>query len=460
MASWDLKEIVEAVGGRLINPPEAEVQVSGVYHDTREMEKGSLFVPIIADRDGHDFLESAIAKGAATAFWSRDPKEAPNDFPLIQVKDTEKALQDFALWYLKEVGPKIVAITGSNGKTTSKDMIAAVLATKYSTHKTSGNFNNELGVPLTILSMPSDTQVLVLEMGTSQPGEIKFLSDLVQPDLAAITMIGESHIQAFGSRERLAEEKLGIISGLRRGGLLIYPEDQALITELLPERVERKMFGTKYSSKVDLFSSEIIEETEGTHFIVHDKEGQELAIWIPVPGGYNVQNALLAITIGKIFGVSLEKARIALSQLKLTKNRLEWLEGKNGIRILNDAYNASPTSMKAVLNFFSQLEAKGEKVLVLGDILELGKFSKELHEGLASSISLDDYKAVYLYGNDMKYLYNKLKNRPNIEGLYHFHGKKDALLEAIKKETKAGDLILFKSSNGTGLLGLVEQLRK
>src|SRR5699024_7366335 len=165
MVSWNLNEIVEVVGGRLLNPPAEEVQVSGIYHDTRKIEEGSLFVPLIADRDGHDFIESAIAKGAATAFWSRDSKEAPRDIPLIQVADTEKALQDFAVWYLNKVGPKVVAITGSNGKTTSKDMTAAVLAMKYHTHQTSGNFNNELGVPLTILSMPANTEVLVLEMG-------------------------------------------------------------------------------------------------------------------------------------------------------------------------------------------------------------------------------------------------------------------------------------------------------
>src|SRR5699024_6702382 len=401
-----------------------------------------------------------MANGAATDCASRDSKEASIDIPLIQVADTEKALQDFAVWYLNKVGPKVVAITGSNGKTTSKDMTAAVLAMKYHTHQTSGNFNNELGVPLTILSMPANTEVLVLEMGMSEPGEIKFLSDLVQPDLAAITMIGESHIQAFGSEEKLAEEKISIISGLKAGGLLVYPEEQALITQLLPEDLERKMFGSKYSPQVELYSSDIIEGIEETYFTVQDGQGEELAVKIPVPGSYNVQNALLAMTIGRIFGVSLQKAKIGLSQMKLTKNRLEWLEGKNGIRILNDAYNASPTSIKAVLQYFSQVKSAGEKILVLGDVLELGSLSKELHESLASSISLADYKSVYLYGNDMKYLYKKLQKQANEEGLYHFDGDKEALLEAIKERAEAGDLVLFKSSNGTGLLSIVEQLKK
>src|SRR5699024_9915190 len=200
----------------------------------------------------------------------------------------------------------------------------------------------------------------------------------------------ESHIQAFGSKEKLAEEKISIISGLKSDGLLVYSEEESLVTQLIPEDLERKMFGSKYSPQVELYSSDIIEEREETYFTVHDELGQELAVNIPIPGSYNVQNALLAMTIGRIFGVSLQKSKIGLSQLKLTKNRLEWLEGKNGIRILNDAYNASPTSIGAVLQYFSQVKSAGEKIVVLGDVLELGSLSKELHESLASSISLAD----------------------------------------------------------------------
>lgn len=459
MASWKLKDIVEAVNGQLINPPSEEIEISSVDHDTRELEAGSLFVPLIGNRDGHDFIESAIKEGAVTAFWSRDLDQAPKDFPLIQVDDTEKALQDFAVWYLNKVEPKIVAITGSNGKTTSKDMTAAVLARKYKTYQTLGNFNSEIGLPLTVLSMPDNTEVLVLEMGMSKPGEIKFLSDLVQPDLAAITMIGESHIQAFGSKEKLAREKISVISGLKENGLLIYPEKARLITQLLPENLEVKTFGAKYSPQVELYSSGIIEKREETDFIAHGREGEELLVRIPVPGSYNVQNALLAMTIGKVFGVSLEEAKIGLGQLDLTKDRLEWLAGKNGIHILNDAYNASPTSIKAVLQYFSQVESKAGKIVVLGDVLELGSLSRELHEGLAPSIDIEDYKAVYLYGREMKYLYEKLEGQDNKGKLYHFQGDKKPLVEAIKEKARENDLVLFKSSNGTGLLDVVKELR-
>lgn len=459
MVSWKLNEIVEAVGGRLLNPPVEEIMVSGIYHDSRMIEEGSLFVPLIAERDGHDFIQGAIDRGAATAFWSKNQDEAPKDFPLIQVDDTEKALQDFAVWYLNKVDPKVVAITGSNGKTSSKDMTAAVLSRKYATHKTLGNFNNELGVPLTILSMPLNTEVLILEMGMSEPGEIKFLSDLARPDLVAITMIGESHIQAFGSREKLAEEKLSIISGLKTGGFLVYPEEQELISQLVPDDLRIKTFGSNYSSQVELYSSDIREEREETFFTVHDKEGHKLAIRLPVPGSYNVQNALLAMTLGRILGVSLEEAKKGLDQLELTKSRLEWLEGKGGIHILNDAYNASPTSMKAVLKYFSQIQTSNGKIAVLGDIRELGSLSRELHQDLAASIRLEDYKAVYLYGSEMKYLYEKLENQERKERLYHFEADKKALLEAVKERAEAGDLVLFKSSNGTGLLELVEAMK-
>lgn len=454
--TWNLVDIAKAVNGTLLNTPDTEVEVSGVFHDTRKIKKGSLFVPIIAQRDGHDFIQAAIDQGAATAFWSKDAKDAPVDFPVIHVEDTEKALRDFSIWYLNKVQPQVVGITGSNGKTTTKDMTAAVLATKYRTHQTAGNFNNQLGVPLTILAMPEDTEILVVEMGMSEPGEIEFLSKIAQPDLAAITMIGESHIEAFGSRAKIAEEKLGILEGLKAEGTLIYPENESLIKERLPNCLQTKTFG--HSETADLYAVDMMEETEETRFSVVQKDGEKINFTLPVPGSYNVQNALLAILIGQAFDVSLEEAKIGLAQLELTKNRLEWLDGKNGIRLLNDAYNASPTSIQAVLRYFSEVVTPGEKIVVLGDVLELGALSKKMHEDLSSAIALKDFKAVFLYGPEMKYLYEKLADEADFEKVSHFEGDKKQLIEAIKAKAKSGDLVLFKSSNGTGLLDVVAEL--
>ena len=452
MTKWTLANIAKAVDGELMHVPDNDVMITNISGDSRSLEEGALFVPIIAERNGHEFINSAIENGAVASFWSENSDKAPNDFPLIKVEDTAVAYKQFAKWYLKEVNPKVVGITGSNGKTTTKDMTAAILRTKFKTHKTAANENNQLGVPKTILSMPEDTEVLVLEMGMSHPGEISIHSEMGQPDVAVITMIGESHIEAFdGSREKLAHEKLSILAGLKEGGLFIRPADEALIASQFDEDIRNKTFGL--DDTADLYATDIAGDATSTTFTV-DTE----TITIPVPGKYNVSNALMAILIGQEFGISLEEAKKGLENLEMTKNRLEWLDGKNGVRLLNDAYNASPTSMTAALGYFEDIKVDGEKIVVLGDIRELGDRSKEYHEKLTDGIDLSQFKAVFLYGDEMKALYDKIADDNN--HVRHFTGEKDSLIKAIEETAEADDSVLFKSSNGTDLLSVIEKLKK
>ena len=460
LITWNLFDIVKAVGGELINAPAKDIKISGTYHDSRELTEGSIFVPIIAERNGHDFIQDAIDKGAAASFWSDDLKEAPKDLPLIKVEDTEEAFKNFGRWYLEKVSPKIIGITGSNGKTTTKDMTAAVLSQKYKIHKTPGNENNQIGVPKTLLTMPMDTEILVLEMGMSWPGEIHILSTMANPEAVAITMIGESHIEAFGSREKLTDEKMSILDGLKDGGLFIHPYNEELITNKLEDAIRDQTFGLE--EEADIQALDVVEEMESTKFTVNlhnTDEMESVDITIPVPGKYNVNNALIAILFGLEFGVSLAEAKEGLEHFELTKNRLEWIEGKNEIRLLNDAYNASPTSVKAALSYFSNIQTDGGKIAVLGDILELGEHSKELHESIAEAVDLDKYKAVLLYGEEMEALYHILREREDSEHVSHFSGDKAPLVDEIEKLAKSGDLVLFKSSNGTDLLSVVDQLR-
>lgn len=457
MTKWKLSEIAEAVGGRLENAPAEEVIVTSASGDTRELKAGAIFVPLIAERNGHDFVDNAIEKGAVAAFWSDQDKEVPSDFPVIWVEDTEQAFKDFAKWHLNRVQPKVVGVTGSNGKTTTKDMTAAVLSTKFETHKTPDNENNQLGVPKTLLSMPETTEALVLEMGMSNPGEISVLSKIGEPEVAVITMIGESHMQAFGSREKLAKEKLDILAGLRENGLFIRPADEPLIETQFDPAIRNQTFG--WSNEADIYATDVEGDATSTTFTVHLKdqaEGPE-TITIPVPGKYNVNNALIALTIGLEYGISLKEAKQGLENLEMTKNRLEWLDGKNDIRLLNDAYNASPTSMKAALNYFADIKLEGEKIVVLGDILELGDASKRYHEGVSEGVELGSFKAIFLYGDEMKALYEKLKSEDHVR---HFSGDKEPLIQAIQETAKPGDSVLFKSSNGTDLLSVVEKLKK
>lgn len=452
MGKWTLTNIAQVVGGEIMHAPDTEVTVKSVSGDSRALEDGALFVPIIAERNGHEFIESAIDNGAVAAFWSDDSAEAPSDFPIIKVEDTLEAYKTFAKWHLKQVKPKVVGITGSNGKTTTKDMVAAVLGTKFKTHKTAENENNQLGVPKTILSMPQDTEVLVLEMGMSHPGEISIHSKMGQPDIAVITMIGESHIEAFdGSRKKLAQEKLDILAGLTDGGLFIRPADEELIASQFDRDIRNCTFG--WDDAADIYATDVSGDATSTTFIV---DGE--TITIPVPGKYNVNNALIAILIGQELGISLAEAKKGLENLKMTKNRLEWLDGQNGVRLLNDAYNASPTSVNAALSYFEDIEVDGGKIVVLGDIRELGERSKQYHEQLTEGIDLTQFKAVFLYGDEMKALYDKIADDNN--HVRHFTGEKNSLIEAIKETATADDSVLFKSSNGTDLLSVVDELKK
>ena len=452
MTKWTLNDIAQAIDGKIMNATDQNITVTSVSADSRSLEDGTLFIPIISERNGHDFIESAIDNGAVAAFWSDDSEKVPSDFPIIKVKDTLEAYKTFAKWYLKEVHPKVVGITGSNGKTTTKDMTAAVLGTKFKTHKTAENENNQLGVPKSILSMPQDTEVLVLEMGMSHPDEISIHSKMGQPDIAVITMIGESHIEAFdGSRKKLAHEKLDILAGLTDGGLFIRPADEELIASQFDRDIRNRTFG--WDDAADIYATDVSGDATSTTFIVEDE-----TITIPVPGKYNVNNALIAILIGQELGISLAEAKKGLENLEMTKNRLEWLDGQNGVYLLNDAYNASPTSVNAVLSYFEDIEVDGAKIVVLGDIRELGDRSKQYHEQLTEGIDLTQFKAIFLYGDEMKALYDKIADDNN--HVRHFTGEKDSLIKAIKEMATADDSVLFKSSNGTDLLSVVDELKK
>lgn len=459
--TWKLSEIANAVNGKLVNASE-DVAVTGIQFDSRKLKAGHLFVPLIAQRNGHDFIQSAIDNDAVGAFWSEDDKAIPMNFPVIKVDDTHRALIEFAKWHLNKINPLKVAITGSNGKTTTKDMVAAVLSEQYKTHKTQGNFNNDIGVPMTLLGMSTDTEAIVVEMGMDKVGEISELSQMVHPDIAIITMIGESHIEFFGSREKIAKAKVEILDGLNDEGLFIVNGDEPLlegaITKLKnsngPKTV--KTFGTKDTN--DLYSKNIETEKRQTSFNINLDLNKQLTI--PTPGSYNVNNALSAILVGLHVKMPLDLIAKGLQGFQLTKNRLEWIDGVNGSSILNDAYNASPSSMKAVLDYFSTLEVKGKKIAVLGDIRELGELSEELHASIHKSIDPESIDVVYLYGVEMEALYQKLEKQFTDQTLIYIKEDQDELISKLKKQIQAEDAVLLKSSFGTNLLNVIEQIKE
>lgn len=453
-----LKEIALAVGATNDLSDWTTIEVDKVEFDSRKLEKGSLFVPLKGDNDGHDYIQSAIEKGASAAFWSEAIEKAPVGFPVLVVEDTLKALQDLAKYYLKVVNPKVVGITGSNGKTTTKDMTEAVIRSKFKVHKTQGNFNNHIGLPMTILEMPSSTEVIILEMGMNHAGEIKVLSKLAEPDVAVITMIGESHIEYLGSRKGIAAAKMEIVAGLKKNGTLIYPGEEELLSPLVQELEpkQRITFGTGKTN--NMYPVTIEPGMYQTKFTTN--VAPEIECSIPVLGTYNVTNAMAALMVGFTLGISVEVASPELAKFNLTKNRTEWLAGINDSMILNDAYNANPTAMKAVLDNFSELMNEGRKIAVLGDMLELGETSCELHASVARHIQSTKIDEVFLFGHEMAVLYEALKETYPVEQLHYFEDDKLTLITSLKKSIKKDDFVLVKSSLGTDLLAVVVELTK
>lgn len=450
-------DVVKAVKAIDYSSPNRFAEIDSVVFDSRLAQPNSLFVPLKGNTDGHDYIQSAIEKGAACALWSRPESEAPKGIAIILVDDTLMALQDLAKYYLNLIAPKVVAITGSSGKTTTKDMTAAVLSSRYRVHKTQGNYNNEIGLPMTILSMAEDTEVLVLEMGMSSFGEISLLSRLAEPDVAAITMIGESHMEHLGSRRNIAKAKLEILEGLKQEGTFIYPIDEPLIREEMPidHGCQKMTFGT--DSKATIFAYGVESGKEKTSFQVNIDDG--VVMEIPVLGEYNVCNALVALSIASVLDLSLAEVKQQLATFHLTENRTQWLPGVNGSQVLNDAYNASPTAMRAVLNAFARLPREGRRVVVLGDIRELGENSRSLHAGLAEAVSPQEFDEIYLYGEEMEALYEVLQKTFAPECLHYYTGEKAQLIANLKENLKKDDQVLIKSSFGTDLLTVVEALR-
>jgi UDP-N-acetylmuramoyl-tripeptide--D-alanyl-D-alanine ligase len=441
-----IKEIAQVLG---ISGIVDEREISSVEFDSRKIEKDGLFVPLPGTRDGHDFVHAAKENGAIATLWQKEKDNVPSDLVVLPVADVTKAFQTLAQYYKQKIAPKTVAITGSNGKTTTKDMTASVLAQKYRTYKTQGNYNNDLGVPYTMLHMPSDTEVLILEMGMDHAGEIHFLSQLGQPDVAAITLIGEAHLENLGSRKNIAKAKMEIVDGLAKDGVLFVPADEPLLADLIaPLSQEVQTFGL---AQGDLQATITNETSESTSFVVDEE-----TFVIPVLGGYNVKNALIAYGVGRYLGLSREQIKNGLAQVELTKNRTQWLQAKNGAKLLSDVYNANPTAMRLVLESFGRLTLPGRRIAVLADMLELGPDSSAMHASMAEAI-VGLYDFVYLYGEQMQALANRLTEL-NVPHAYFIPAQRQAFLEQVKQEIKPTDSVILKGSNGMQLSELVALL--
>ncbi|MFA1818661.1 UDP-N-acetylmuramoyl-tripeptide--D-alanyl-D-alanine ligase [Virgibacillus oceani] len=445
---WLAAELTENKGNT-----ESETEIKEVSTDSRKKMNSALFVPIIGENfDGHDYVQQAVEHGAAAILWDKKrrlPAKLPADLPVFFTDDTIAALQKIAENYRMEVDPLVIGITGSNGKTTTKDMVRAVVETTYRTHYTLGNLNNHIGLPLTILSMKRDTEVLVLEMGMNQFGEIDKLSRLAKPDYAIITNIGESHIEFLGSREGIANAKLEILHGLHENGQIIIDGDEKLLEKLHEQKNVITCGYDKTNSKV----IEIINmEYNRTDFNV----GNKFNFTIPLLGSHHVHNASYAIAIGELLKISQENIQQALQKLSRTSMRFEMIKGMNGASIINDTYNASPTSMKAAIDVIRQMDGFHHKILVLGEILELGAYSEEMHRSIAENIIVP-ITDVFTYGDEAAFISDSVSANNEDIHCQHFTSK-EALLQEVKSYLREDALLLFKASRGLQFEKLIEEI--
>ncbi|TSB46323.1 UDP-N-acetylmuramoyl-tripeptide--D-alanyl-D-alanine ligase [Alkalicoccobacillus porphyridii] len=443
-------ELVTKVAASFRINADQEQSFSSVSIDTRTLQKGALYVPIVGERfDGHIFIEKAIQAGAKAAVWQKDyavPSSVPDNFQLYYVEDTLKALQQLSKEYRKLIDPIVIAVTGSNGKTTVKDMLFSILSLTGTTYKTQGNFNNHIGMPLTILGMPKDCKYLILEMGMSEFGEIEFLSELAEPDIALITNIGESHMEQLGSREGIAEAKAEIRAGLSAQGTLYIDGDEPLLAD--KQHTHTKTIG--FNPANHSFISDVSTDVNGLHFTLADTD----RFTIPLLGKHNVKNAALAASAASGLGLSAADIQNGLSQVAISKMRLERSFGQDGELIINDAYNASPTSMIAALETLKGLSGFSRYIAVLGDMYELGGNEKELHTKVAGHISAP-ITHVLCVGHKAKWIYEAIQKEQDPLHVSWAPTVAEAA-QSLKSIVTKDSVVLLKASRGLKLEQIVD----
>ncbi|OPL07993.1 MAG: hypothetical protein AVO33_02655 [delta proteobacterium ML8_F1] len=452
MRKMTFKTLAAVTGGRIQEiDASREVALSQVQTDSRQLVPGGLFLPLAGEHfDGHDFILEALARGASSSLCSSEyfsnHKEALENKPLVIVEDTLGALRDMARWVIRDSKATVIAITGSTGKTSTKDFIDSALRTTFTTAKTKGNFNNEIGMSLSILSAGADTEIFVLEMGMNHPGEIRRLVDIAPPDIAVITNIGVSHIEFLGSRENILKAKLEITQNMGGEGLLLLNGEDDLLSALVhrdwPFRVET--FGEK--EHVDHRLESVRINAKNTY----DYKLSQIGITLGVYGRHNVLNSAPGVIIGKKLGVDAKAIQSGIEGYRGEKMRLSLQTTPRQVEIINDAYNASVDSYSSALTLAYQLK-KNRLALFFGDIFEMGDLSAQGHREVADMINPEETFLILTKGRASKIIGERLLERGIDPACWIHVATFEEAARILNQKLEPGDHLLIKGSRGMAM---------
>ena len=459
MKDLSIKNILDVTNGELITGKEDNICKS-YSKDTRTIKMGDCYIGIKGENfDGNLFWEKALENGASTVIvqnvdFTSENKEKWADKNIIKVKDTLEALYNIARYKRSLYDIPVIAITGSVGKTSTKDIVANVVAKKFKTLKTEGNNNNNIGLPFTILRM-QDEEAAVLEMGMNHFGEISLLASIANPNICIITNIGTSHIGNLGSRENILKAKLEILEGSKKRAVIVN-NDNDLLHKWYEENKESYNIKTyAINEKSDVMAKDISLK-ENTSDFTCNINGKEERITVPVGGEHFVLNSLCAITVGEVLGIEADKIKSGIEEFELTKKRMDIIELQNGVKIINDAYNASLESMRASLKVLSEFK-ENRKIAVLGDMFELGDFAKDLHQKVGEEVAKNKIDILISSGENSKYMTEVVKNELGEDKVFYLENK-EKIEELLKNIVKPGDVVLFKASNGMQYYKIAERM--
>ena len=447
MSRITLAQAAQWCGGT-VDPKHAQISFLGASNDSRSVKPGQLFVALEGVRDGHDFIPAALAAGAAAVLCSH----SGGDFPAIVVKDTRKALGDIAREERKRLNVKVVGVTGSVGKSTTKEMIVGILSQKYRTGKTPVNHNNDIGMPMAILALPEDTEVAVLEMGMNHFGEMAYLTSIAAPDIAVITNIGTMHIEHLGSREGILHAKLEILQGLRPGGHLIYNGDEPLLWNLRGSGSTAPHYFGLENPACDVKGS-VRQEAEGCTELAVTAGEESFQVCLPVEGRHFVSDALAAVAVARLLEVPVEGIRQGLAGFRSMEGRQEIYEA-GGYTIIRDCYNAGPESMAASLTVLGK--KNGRRIAVLGDMLELGVCTQAEHYRVGRIAAGKCDLLLALGKNAGRVVNGAITGGMRPVDAMAFDSAPE-LVRVLRAKARPGDIILFKGSRGMKMEQVLDQ---